>query len=61
VDTNLNQHIWKDGIRNVPRKVRIRLYRKPNEEEDAKEKFFTLIKHVEVDSFKGLSTELAKS
>ena len=30
------------GIRNVPRKIRVRVTRKRNEDEDAKEKFYAL-------------------
>ena len=30
VDTSLNRFIWSTGIRNVPRKVRIRVSRKKN-------------------------------
>ena len=37
--------------------MRVRLSRKRNEDEDAKEKMFTLIQYVPVDSFKGLETE----
>jgi large subunit ribosomal protein L31e len=33
------------------------MYRKRNEDEDAKEKLYTLVTYVEVDSFKGLLTE----
>jgi len=48
-----------NGIRNVPRKVRVRVTRKRNEDEDAKEKFYVLVQHVEVDSYANLKTENA--
>ena len=57
IDAKLNQFIWSEGIRNVPRKVRVRMARKMNEEEDAKEPFYTLIQHVAVDDFANLKTE----
>eukprot|EP00450_Noctiluca_scintillans_P038975 CAMPEP_0194477054 /NCGR_PEP_ID=MMETSP0253-20130528/843_1 /TAXON_ID=2966 /ORGANISM="Noctiluca scintillans" /LENGTH=119 /DNA_ID=CAMNT_0039315975 /DNA_START=61 /DNA_END=420 /DNA_ORIENTATION=- len=60
VDTKLNKFIWSNGVRNVPRRVRVRMARKRNEDEDAKEKFFTLCMHVPVESFKGLKTELVQ-
>jgi len=41
-----------NGIRNVPKRVRVRMSRKRNEDEDAKNKFFTLVQHVPVESFK---------
>merc|ERR1719281_540659 len=59
IDTTLNKFIWHKGIRNVPNRVRVRLSRKRNEDEDAKEAFYTLVQHVEVpkNGFKGLQTE----
>merc|ERR1712061_850225 len=57
VDTKLNKFIWSNGVRNVPRRVRVRLSRKRNEDEEAKEKTFTLVQHVPVESFKNLQTE----
>ncbi|PIK52298.1 putative 60S ribosomal protein L31 [Apostichopus japonicus] len=56
VDTRLNKHIWAKGIRSVPYRVRVRLARKRNEDEDSIHKLFTLITYVEVPSFKGLQT-----
>jgi len=35
---SLNKHVWSRGIKNVPTRIRVRLSRKRNEEEDAKEK-----------------------
>merc|ERR1719502_1302526 len=57
IDTGLNKFIWSTGVRNVPRRVRVRLQRKRNEDEDAAEKMFPLVGHVRVESFKGLQTE----
>merc|ERR1712097_241220 len=45
------------GVRNVPYRVRVRLARKRNDDEDADEKFYTLVQHVPVESYKGLLTE----
>merc|ERR1719408_1202258 len=42
IDTKLNKFVWSQGIRNVPKRVRVRMSRKRNEDEDAKEKMFTL-------------------
>uniref|UniRef100_A0A7S1WL14 60S ribosomal protein L31 n=1 Tax=Alexandrium catenella TaxID=2925 RepID=A0A7S1WL14_ALECA len=60
VDTKLNKFIWSKGIRNVPTRVRVRLSRKRNEDEEAKEKTFTLCQHVPVESFKNLQTEVVR-
>jgi ribosomal protein L31E len=38
VDTNLNKFVWSTGVKNVPTRVRVRLSRRRNEDEDAKEK-----------------------
>ena len=59
IDPGLNRFIWMKGIRNIPRKVRVRVTRKRNEDEDSKEKFFCLVQHIEVDSFESLQTEKA--
>merc|ERR1719482_786980 len=60
VDTKLNKFIWHKGIRNVPFRVRLRLSRKRNEDEDAKESLYTLVDYVPVESFKGLQNEVVQ-
>lgn len=57
LDPRLNKAVWKQGIRNVPRRVRVKFARKRTEDEEAKEKFYTLATLVDVPSFKGLQTE----
>ena len=57
VDTRLNKYLWSKGIRNVPYRVRVRLSRKRNEDEDSPNKLYTLVTYVNVPSFKGLQTE----
>ena len=34
IDTTLNKYIWSNGIRNVPRRIRVRLSRRPTSEEE---------------------------
>merc|ERR1719215_341723 len=60
IDTKLNKTIWSRGVRNVEKRIRVRFSRKRNEEEDAKEKMFTLVQHVPVESFKNLQTEIVR-
>ena len=43
--------------RNVPFRVRVRLARLRNEDEDSTNKLYTLVTHVSVATFKGLQTE----
>ncbi|CAG2162773.1 unnamed protein product [Oppiella nova] len=57
IDTRLNKYLWSKGIRNVPYRVRVRLARRRNEDEDSPNKLYTLVTHVAVPSFKGLQTE----
>ena len=52
--------MWSNGIRHVPRKVRVRMTRRKNEDEEAKSKFYTLVEHVPVESFEGLKSEISK-
>jgi len=41
------------GCRHVPHRVRVRLARKRNEDEDSPNKLYTLVTHVPVTTFKG--------
>ncbi|KAI0943040.1 60S ribosomal protein L31 [Taiwanofungus camphoratus] len=56
LDPKLNQALWARGIKSVPHRIRVKLERKRNDEENAKEKLYTYASHVFVDSFKGLET-----
>jgi large subunit ribosomal protein L31e len=38
VDAALNKFVWSQGIKNIPKRIRVRLSRKRNEDEEAKEK-----------------------
>jgi large subunit ribosomal protein L31e len=60
IDPQLNQTVWSNGIRNLPRRVRVRLSRRKNDGEDGTSKYYTLVQHLDVDSFKGLKTEVTK-
>jgi len=57
LDTKLNKFLWSQGIRHVPFRVRVRLSRKRNDDEDAKETMYTLVTHVAVPTFKNLQTQ----
>ncbi|EST09823.1 Ribosomal protein L31e [Kalmanozyma brasiliensis GHG001] len=41
LDPKLNQEVWKYGVKNFPRRLRVRLERKRNDDEGAKEKLYT--------------------
>merc|ERR1739844_648155 len=59
IDTRLNKAIWSQGVRGVQFRMRIRLARLRNEDEDSIHKLYTLVTHVQVakGGFKGLQTE----
>merc|ERR1712029_331756 len=59
IDTRLNKAIWSQGVRGVPFRMRIRLARLRNEDEDSIHKLYTLVTHVQIPKggFKGLQTE----
>ncbi|KAI4379517.1 hypothetical protein MLD38_005800 [Melastoma candidum] len=60
VDVKLNKHIWSRGIRSVPRRIRVRIARKRNNDEDAKEELYSLVTVTEVppEGLKGLGTKV---
>ena len=53
IDTRLNKQIWSQGVRHVPFRVRVRLSRKRNEDEDSVHKLYTHVTFVPVLDFKG--------
>ncbi|KAI9206749.1 ribosomal protein L31e-domain-containing protein [Polychytrium aggregatum] len=57
LDPSLNKHLWSHGVKTVPHRLRVRLARKRNDAEDAKEKFYTYVTPVVVASFKGLQSQ----
>merc|ERR1712166_1167132 len=67
VHPQLNKAVWAKGIKNVPHRLRVRCERRRNEDEDAKEKLFTIVTHVIVDplapkhGFAGLQSKNGES
>ena len=62
IDSRLNQFIWSNGIRNLPKKVRVRISRKRNEDEaEKKTEWYSLVQHIDVDEFSARLTEKSKS
>ena len=57
IDPMMNKFIWEKGIRSTPTRIRVRLSRRRNEEENAKSKLYTYVTYVPVTSFKNLVTE----
>ncbi|WFD34865.1 60S ribosomal protein L31 [Malassezia cuniculi] len=61
LDPKLNQEIWKLGVKDVPRRLRVRLERKRNDDEDAKEKLYTYATPIlGITNFHGLQTTVVE-
>ena len=61
IDPKLNQFLWSKGIRNLPRRVRVRISRKRNEEEGKSgSEWYSLVQHVQVENFSEKLTEKSK-
>lgn len=56
LDPQLNKKVWESGIKGVPFRIRVRISRKRNDEEDAKEKLYSYVQAVNVKNPKGLQT-----
>jgi large subunit ribosomal protein L31e len=56
----LNKKVWEAGIKGVPYRLRVRISRKRNDEEGAKEKLYSYVQAVNVKSAKGLQTALVE-
>merc|ERR1712227_581116 len=50
VHPQLNKAVWGKGVKNVPHRIRVRCERRRNDDEDAKEKLYTIVTHVMVDT-----------
>ncbi|AMD19942.1 HCL209Cp [Eremothecium sinecaudum] len=56
LDPRLNTEVWKKGIKGVPFRMRLKISRRRNEEENAKNPLFSYVEPVLVSSVKGLQT-----
>jgi len=61
IDEHVNKHVWSRGVRNVPFRLRIKLERRRNDDEDSIHKLYTIVTYVPVASYKGLQTLNAES
>jgi len=61
VDTQLNKQVWAHGIKKVPHRIRVVLARKRNDDDEAKDKLYTLVSYVPAlltkSARKGLGTQ----
>lgn len=56
VDPQLNKKVWEQGVKGVPYRLRVRISRRRNDEEGAKEKLYSYVQAVNVKNPKGLLT-----
>ncbi|KAL9046107.1 MAG: hypothetical protein Q9214_000974 [Letrouitia sp. 1 TL-2023] len=56
LDPQLNKKVWESGVKGVPFRLRVRISRKRNDEEGAKEKLYSYVQAVNVKNPKGLPT-----
>merc|ERR1712017_66603 len=50
VHPQLNKAVWGKGVKNVPHRIRVRCERRRNDDENAKEKLYTIVTHLPVDT-----------
>merc|ERR1712072_46969 len=50
VHPRLNKAVWGKGVKNVPHRIRVRCERRRNDDEDAKEKLYTIVTHIPLDT-----------
>jgi large subunit ribosomal protein L31e len=53
VDPSLNKAIWSRGVKHSDHRIRVRIARKRNDDEDAKEKLYSYVTFVPTTEFKG--------
>lgn len=56
LDPQLNKKVWEAGIKGVPFRLRVRISRKRNDEEGAKERLYSFVQAVNVKNPNGLQT-----
>jgi large subunit ribosomal protein L31e len=56
LDPALNKKVWENGVKGVAYRLRIRISRRRNDEEGAKEKLYSYVQAVNVKNPKGLHT-----
>ena len=60
LDPQLNKKVWEAGIKGVPFRLRVRISRKRNDEDGAKEKLYSYVQAVNVKDPKGLHTQVVE-
>ncbi|XP_075408303.1 large ribosomal subunit protein eL31-like [Tenrec ecaudatus] len=56
ISTRLSKAVWAKGIRNVPYRIRVRLFRNCNEDAESANKLYPLVTYVPITTFRPLQT-----
>jgi large subunit ribosomal protein L31e len=59
IDAGLNKAVWENGVKGTAKRLRLRLSRRRNDNEDAKEKLYTFVSHINVANPK-MQTEIVE-
>merc|ERR1712048_72747 len=61
LDVKLNRAVWQNGVKNVPRRLRIQIQRRRNDDDDAQEEMYSYVTAVDVpEGFSGLGTTIVE-
>ncbi|KAL2885863.1 60S ribosomal protein L31 [Ceratocystis lukuohia] len=60
LDPQLNKKVWESGIKGIPFRLRVRISRRRNDEENAAEKLYSYVQAVNVEKVKGLQTTVVE-
>merc|ERR1711874_77163 len=60
LDVKLNKAIWSQGIRNVPSRLRVKISRKRNDDEDAEEDLYSYVTVAATTDFAGLGPQVVE-
>ncbi|KAG2237595.1 ribosomal protein L31e-domain-containing protein [Thamnidium elegans] len=60
LDPSLNKAVWSRGVKHINHRIRVRISRRRNDDEDAKEKLYSYVTFVPCVDFKGLNTEVVE-
>merc|ERR1712019_173940 len=61
LDVKLNRAVWSKGVKNVPRRLRIQISRRRNDDDEAGEEMYSYVTAVETpEGFGGLGTTIVE-
>merc|ERR1719499_3028324 len=58
LEAGLNKAVWAKGIRNIPRRIRVRISRQLDDEEDRQDDYISVVSHVDIPENERMSTRV---